>query len=137
MNFSLKFQNFFSITIYNNFSHSRSEQFWKQSTYCHFFQVSKPFRYKNKKIKHGEGLLSIEQARLPFDIGFESLKPFNVLSEFNYSSTGDRLTTCFHQFSQFFSPIVEKENRFLIGLKRFFLSVLGIWKNQHKYDVHM
>ena len=96
----------FSRSLYTNFSHSRSEKIWKRSTYYHLFQVSEPFRYKNKQIKYGEGLLSIEQARLPFDIGFESLKPFNVLSEYNYSSTGDRLTTCFHQFSQFFSPIV-------------------------------
>ena len=71
-----------------------------------YFQLSEPFRYKNKQIKYGEGLLSIKQARLPFDIGFESLKTFNVLSGYNYSSTGDQLITFFHQFSQFFSPIV-------------------------------
>ena len=78
-------------------SHSSTEQFWKQSNYYirftyHFFQVSEPFRYKNKQIKHGEGLLSIEQARLPFNIALESLKSFNLLSSgYNYSSTGMRI----------------------------------------------
>ena len=56
------------------------------------FQISEPIRYKNKQTKYEEGVLNIKQARLPFDIALESLKPFSVLSSgHNYSSTGMRI----------------------------------------------
>ena len=56
------------------------------------FQISELIRYKNKQTKYGEGVLNIKQARLPFDIALESLKPFGVLSSgHNYSSTGMRI----------------------------------------------
>ena len=56
------------------------------------FQISELIRYKNKQTKYGEGVLNIKQARLPFDIALESLKPFGVVSSgHNYSSTGMRI----------------------------------------------
>ena len=89
---SLAFQKFFSITITTFLTVGQNNFGNKVLTIYHFFQVSEPFRYKNKQIKHGEGVLSIEQARLPFNIALESLKPFNVLSSgYNYSSTGMRI----------------------------------------------
>ena len=42
--------------------------------------------------------------------------------------TNNELTTCFHEFFlRYFS--VEKENKFIIGCKRYFCSVLSIWEN--------
>ena len=47
-------------------------------------------RYQNHRINYGQGLLQLNQSRLPFDISLESLTPFlyQDLLGWNYSYAG-------------------------------------------------
>ena len=48
--------------------------------------------YKDQSVSHDEGLLQIEQTRLPFEIALESLEPFEYIEgEYKYSYAGMRL----------------------------------------------
>ena len=56
--------------------------------------------YQNQEIQYGEGLLQLNQSRLPFDISLESLKPFlKPEMGYDYSFAGMRIHLARNSFT--------------------------------------